>query len=73
MIATVIGKIIYRLNYRTSTVRLMQAVASLRKGELSNVDMLTYESDDEFGDTITNAEGSYEYSFRLCPRDFTGG
>lgn len=28
------------------------AVASLRKGELSNIEMLTYESDDEFGDTI---------------------
>ena len=30
------------------------AVASLRKGELSNVEMLTYESEDEFGDTIRN-------------------
>ena len=30
------------------------AVASLRKGELSNVDMLTYESEDEFGDTVRN-------------------
>ena len=39
VIATIIGKII--------------SVASLRKGELSNVDMLTYESDDEFGETIT--------------------
>lgn len=30
------------------------AVASLRKGELSNVEMLTYESEDEFGDIIRN-------------------
>lgn len=30
------------------------AVASLRKGELSNVEMLTYESEDELGDTIKN-------------------
>ena len=30
------------------------AVASLRKGELSNVEMLTYESEDELGDTIRN-------------------
>ena len=30
----------------------MQQFASLRKGELSNIEMLTYESDDEFGDTI---------------------
>ena len=29
------------------------AVASLRKGELSNVEMLTYESEDELGGTIT--------------------
>lgn len=35
-------------------VQIEAAVASLRKGELSNVEMLTYESEDEFGDTIRN-------------------
>lgn len=52
VIATIIGKIIS--DSITEPVRQIdEAVASLRKGELSNVDMLTYESDDEFGDTIT--------------------
>lgn len=51
-IATIIGKIIS--DSITEPVRQIdEAVASLRKGELSNVDMLTYESDDEFGETIT--------------------
>lgn len=52
VISTIIGKIIS--DSITEPVRQIdEAVASLRKGELSNVDMLTYESDDEFGDTIT--------------------
>ena len=52
VIATIIGKII--ADSITEPVRQIdEAVASLRKGELSNVDMLTYESDDEFGETIT--------------------
>ena len=52
VIATIIGKIIS--DSITEPVRQIdEAVASLRKGELSNVDMLTNESDDEFGETIT--------------------
>lgn len=52
VIAIIIGKIIS--DSITEPVRQIdEAVASLRKGELSNVDMLTYESDDEFGETIT--------------------
>ena len=52
VISTIIGRIIS--DSITEPVRQIdEAVASLRKGELSNVDMLTYESDDEFGDTIT--------------------
>lgn len=52
VIATIIGKIIS--DSITEPVRQIdEAVASLRKGELSNVDMFTYESDDEFGETIT--------------------
>lgn len=51
VISTIIGKIIS--DSITEPVRQIdEAVASLRKGELSNVDMLTYESDDEFGETI---------------------
>jgi methyl-accepting chemotaxis protein len=51
VVATVIGKII--TDSITEPVRQIDAaVASLRKGELSNIEMLTYESDDEFGDTI---------------------
>ena len=50
---TLIGKII--TNSITEPVEQIEAaVASLRKGELSNVEMLTYESEDEFGDTIRN-------------------
>lgn len=51
VVATVIGKII--TDSITEPVHQIDAaVASLRKGELSNIEMLTYESDDEFGDTI---------------------
>ena len=53
VVATQIGKII--TNSITEPVEQIDAaVASLRKGELSNVEMLTYESEDEFGDTIRN-------------------
>ena len=53
VVTTMIGKII--TNSITEPVKQIDAaVASLRKGELSNVEMLTYESGDEFGDTIRN-------------------
>ena len=53
VVTTLIGKII--TDSITEPVEEIQAaVASLRKGELSNVEMLTYESEDEFGDTIRN-------------------
>lgn len=53
VVTTLIGKII--TNSITEPVKQIDAaVASLRKGELSNVEMLTYESEDEFGDTIRN-------------------
>ena len=52
-VTTQIGKII--TNSITEPVEQIEAaVASLRKGELSNVEMLTYESEDELGDTIRN-------------------
>jgi methyl-accepting chemotaxis protein len=53
VVTTLIGKII--TDSITEPVEQIQAaVASLRKGELSNVEMLTYESEDELGDTIRN-------------------
>ena len=53
VVTTQIGKII--TNSITEPVKQIDAaVASLRKGELSNVEMLTYESEDELGDTIKN-------------------
>ena len=53
VVTTMIGRII--TNSITEPVEQIEAaVASLRKGELSNVEMLTYESDDELGDTIKN-------------------
>ena len=53
VVTTLIGSII--TNSITEPVEPIDAaVASLRKGELSNVEMLTYESEDEFGDTIRN-------------------
>ena len=53
VVTTLIGKII--TNSITEPVEQIEAaVASLRKGELSNVEMLTYESEDELGDTIRN-------------------
>ena len=52
-VTTLIGRII--TNSITEPVEQIDtAVASLRKGELSNVEMLTYESEDELGDTIRN-------------------
>ena len=53
VVTTLIGKII--TNSITEPVEQIDAaVASLRKGELSNVEMLTYESEDELGGTIRN-------------------
>ena len=53
VVTTLIGGII--TNSITEPVEQIDAaVASLRKGELSNVEMLTYESEDEFGNTIRN-------------------
>ena len=53
VVTTMIGGII--TNSITEPVKQIEAaVASLRKGELSNVEMLTYESEDELGDTIRN-------------------
>ncbi len=52
VVTTLIGRII--TNSITEPVEQIDRVASLRKGELSNVEMLTYESDDELGDTIKN-------------------
>lgn len=53
VVTTLIGGII--TNSITEPVEQIDAaVASLRKGELSNVEMLTYESEDELGDTIKN-------------------
>ena len=53
VVTTLIGRII--TNSITEPVEQIDAaVASLRKGELSNVEMLTYESEDEFGDTVRN-------------------
>ena len=53
VVTTLIGGII--TNSITEPVEQIDAaVASLRKGELSNVEMLTYESEDELGDTIRN-------------------
>ena len=53
VVTTLIGKLI--TNSITEPVEQIEAaVASLRKGELSNVEMLTYESEDELGDTIRN-------------------
>ena len=52
-VTTLIGRII--TNSITEPVEQIDAaVASLRKGELSNLEMLTYESEDELGDTIRN-------------------
>ena len=53
VVTTMIGRII--TNSITEPVEQIEAaVASLRRGELSNVEMLTYESDDELGDSIRN-------------------
>ena len=53
VVSTIIGSIITN-SITEPVVQIETAVASLRKGELSNVEMLTYESEDEFGDTIRN-------------------
>ena len=53
VVTTLIGRIITN-SITEPGEQIEAAVASLRKGELSNVEMLTYESEDEFGDTIRN-------------------
>ena len=53
VVTTLIGRIITN-SIAEPVEQIEAAVASLRKGELSNVEMLTYESEDEFGDTIRN-------------------
>ena len=53
VVTTLIGKII-TYSITEPVEQIEAAVASLRKGELSNVEMLTYESEDELGDTIRN-------------------
>ena len=53
VVTTMIGRIITN-SIPEPVKQIDAAVASLRKGELSNVEMLTYESEDEFGDTIRN-------------------
>ena len=53
VVTTMIGRIITK-SITEPVKQIDAAVASLRKGELSNVEMLTYESEDEFGDTIRN-------------------
>ena len=53
VVTTLLGKIITK-SITEPVEQIEAAVASLRKGELSNVEMLTYESEDEFGDTIRN-------------------
>ena len=53
VVTTLIGRII-TYSITEPVEQIDAAVASLRKGELSNVEMLTYESEDEFGDTIRN-------------------
>ena len=53
VVTTLIGKIITN-SITEPAEQIDAAVASLRKGELSNVEMLTYESEDELGDTIRN-------------------
>lgn len=53
VVTTLIGRII--TNSITEPVEQIDAaVSSLSRGELSNVEMLTYESEDELGDTIRN-------------------
>ena len=52
-VTTLIGRSITK-SITEPIEQIETAVASLRKGELSNVEMLTYESEDELGDTIRN-------------------
>lgn len=53
IISTMIGRIIAK-SITEPVAQIEAAVESLRKGELSNIAMLTYESEDEFGSTISN-------------------
>lgn len=53
IVSTMIGRIIAN-SIAEPVAQIEAAVESLRKGELSNIEMLTYESEDEFGFTINN-------------------
>ena len=53
IVSTMIGKVIAS-SITEPVAQIEAAIVSLRKGELSNITMLTYESDDEFGATIKN-------------------
>ena len=53
VVTTIIGNVITK-SITEPVIQIEAAVASLRKGELSNVEMLTYESEDELGATINN-------------------
>lgn len=53
IVSTMIGRIIAN-SIAEPVAQIEAAVQSLRKGELSNIEMLTYESEDEFGFTINN-------------------
>ncbi len=51
VMTTIIGKIITD-SITEPVAQIEEAVAALRKGELANIEMLTYESEDEFGITV---------------------
>ena len=57
VVSTKFGKIITH-SITEPVAQIEAAIASLRKGELSNITMLTYESDDEFGTTINSLRES---------------
>ena len=57
VVSTKLGKIITH-SITEPVAQIEAAIASLRKGELSNITMLTYESDDEFGTTINSLRES---------------
>lgn len=57
VVSTKLGKIIAH-SITEPVAQIEAAIASLRKGELSNITMLTYESDDEFGTAINSLRES---------------
>ena len=57
VVSTKLGKIITH-SITKPVAQIEAAIANLRKGELSNITMLTYESDDEFGTTINSLRES---------------